>query len=326
MPHDPEWARAERMSLEREASRARLFREMTGRSRITVLIATRNRADELARTLVRLQRLPDVGHIVVVDNASTDRTWNCLRTDFPKVTALRMPSNLGAAGRTIGAMAVNSPYMAFCDDDSWWEEGSLSMAADLFDAHPSLAVIAGQLSLHPTGRPDPLNLAMATGLPRAGNVPGVPVLGFVGCAAIVRRSAFLSAGGFDRRWHIGGEELPLALDLAAAGWQLAYVEEVRAVHCPSQHRDSYMRRRTTARNDAWCAWTRRSIRGGMSRTTELLRSGLGDRAVRQGLLDAVRGAIPMLSERRPVPVRIERQLAHLDAQRRAEDAGKGTLS
>jgi N-acetylglucosaminyl-diphospho-decaprenol L-rhamnosyltransferase len=293
-------------------------------SRIAVVIATRNRADELATTLVRLQQLPEVGEIVVVDNASTDDTWECLRTDFPYVTSLRMPVNLGAAARTVGATAVDAPYVAFCDDDSWWEAGSLSMAADVLDAHPRLAVVAAQLTIHPTGRSDPLNAAMATGLPRAADVPGVPVLGFVACAAIVRRSGFLSAGGFHSRWQIGGEELPLALDLAAAGWQLAYIEDIRAVHNPSQRRDPHARRRTIARNDAWCAWTRRSMRGGLRRTAELLRSGVSDRAVRQGLLDAVRGVIPMLSERRPVPVEVERQLSSLDAQRRRIEGILGT--
>jgi GT2 family glycosyltransferase len=316
---DAESESAERTALQTEASLARLSQWTMACCRITVLIATRNRVEELRGTLLRLQALSDVDQIVVVDNASTDKTWHCLRTEFPHVTSLRMPFNLGAAARTIGAMATNAAYVAFCDDDSWWEEGSLSRAADILDAHPRLAVVAAHLTVHPTGRPDPLNVAMATGLPRVANVPGVPVLGFLGCAVIVRRSAFLSAGGFDPRWHIGGEELPLALDLAAAGWELAYIEDVRAVHCPSRRRDSYTRRRTTARNDAWCAWTRRSMRGGFAQTKELLQSGLRDRAVRQGLLDAVRGAIPMLSERRPVPVGIERQLAALDAHRRRNE-------
>jgi len=32
------------------------------------------------------------------------------------------------------------------------------------------------------------------------------VLGFLACTAIVRRSAFLDAGGFSRMLHLGAEE------------------------------------------------------------------------------------------------------------------------
>jgi N-acetylglucosaminyl-diphospho-decaprenol L-rhamnosyltransferase len=271
---------------------------------------------ELERTLLRLQQLSDNAQIVVVDNGSTDETWNHLVTHFPHVTSLRAAHNVGAAARTIGAMAVDVPYIAFCDDDSWWTEGSLSRAADVLDAYPRLALLAGQLTIHRTGRSDPLNVAMADGLPRVDGTPGVPVLGFLACAAVVRRSAFLSAGGFSDKWHIGGEELPLALDLASAGWQLAYIEEVRAVHDPSHQRDAYTRRRTTTRNDAWCTWSRRSVRGAVSRTVELLHCAWADRAARDGLLDALRGAVPILLARRPVSADIERQLAALDAKRR----------
>ena len=57
--------------------------------------------------------------------------------------------------------------------------------------------------------------------------------GFVACAAVVRRSAFLAAGGFHPRYGIGGEEGRLAMALAAAGWQLRYVPDVVAHHHPA---------------------------------------------------------------------------------------------
>ncbi len=60
-------------------------------------------------------------------------------------------------------------------------------------------------------------------LPVEPDLPGPPVLGFLACAAIVRRKAYLEVGGFDPRMMIGGEEELLAADLASAGWGLAYV-------------------------------------------------------------------------------------------------------
>ena len=39
---------------------------------VTVVVATRDRAGTLVRTLDRLRRLPDRADLIVVDNASTD--------------------------------------------------------------------------------------------------------------------------------------------------------------------------------------------------------------------------------------------------------------
>jgi hypothetical protein len=37
-------------------------------------------------------------------------------------------------GRTLGVRAATTPYVAFSDDDSWWEPGALQSAADLRNA------------------------------------------------------------------------------------------------------------------------------------------------------------------------------------------------
>jgi hypothetical protein len=50
---------------------------------------------------------------------------------------------------------------------------------------------------------------------------GPSVLGFLPCAAVVRRCAFLSTGGLPSRFGSCGEEELVALDLAAAGLGLA---------------------------------------------------------------------------------------------------------
>ncbi|MEV4708894.1 glycosyltransferase [Actinoplanes sp. NPDC049316] len=42
--------------------------------------------------------------------------------------------------RTIGVRRLDTPYVAFCDDDTWWEPGSLRVAAELLDAYPRIGV------------------------------------------------------------------------------------------------------------------------------------------------------------------------------------------
>src|SRR5206468_925126 len=150
------------------------------------------------------------------------------------------------------------PYVALCDDDTRWEPGSLRRAADLFDQYPRLAVLTGRVLVGPGHRLDPTCELMAASpvRPRVA-LPGPALLGFLAGASMVRRSAFLQAGGFERRFFIGGEEELLTLDLLSAGWELAYVDDVVVHHEPSQAgRDTSGRRRVSIRNHLWVAWLR----------------------------------------------------------------------
>jgi GT2 family glycosyltransferase len=248
---------------------------------------------------------------VVVDNASSDATSAVARGAGAEV--VRLQANLGAGARTIGVRETPAPYVALCDDDSWWAPGSLARAADLLDAHPRLAVVAARVLVEPGRGEDPVCTAMADSpLPPAPDLPGRPVLGFVACGAVVRRSAFLEVGGFDSRYGIGGEEELLALDLAAAGWGLAYVPEVVAHHRPSPVRDPAARRRRQLRNALWSAWLRRRLGGTAPATLRALRAAGWDRAARAGVLDALRSLPWVLRERRAVPAHVERAARLLD--------------
>src|SRR5688572_12605339 len=124
--------------------------------RIGVSILTYNRIDEVSRTVKRMLALPEQPRIVVVDNGSTDGTPDLLRRRFPDVRCVEQPGNPGAAGRNAGVAALGTPYVALCDDDTWWEPGSLRRAADLLDQYPRLGLIAGRVVIGSTNRPDPI--------------------------------------------------------------------------------------------------------------------------------------------------------------------------
>ncbi|WP_217913900.1 glycosyltransferase family 2 protein [Miltoncostaea marina] len=277
------------------------------------MVATRDRRDSLGRALDELAALPERPPVVVVDNGSADGTPGMVAERFPGVTLVELGRNAGAAARTRGALAARTPYVAFSDDDSWWAPGALARAAEVLDAHPRLAVVAARVLVGPEGREDPVCAAMAASpLPRRGG-PGPAVLGFVACGAVARRAAYLGVGGFEERFGVGGEEELLAADLAAAGWGLAYVEEVVAHHHPApRDDDGAARRRAQARNALWFAWLRRPARAAVPATARALRAALTDPAARRGLADAAGGLRWALARRRPVDRRVERWLAALD--------------
>ena len=130
------------------------------RDRITVVVLTHNRCDELLRTLAHIQALPEQPAIVVVDNASTDGTTTCLASHrYKDVRLIKAERNLGAAGRNLGVNVVRTPYVAFCDDDTWWEPGALHIAVKLLDEHAQIAVLNANILVGPAARPDPACLA-----------------------------------------------------------------------------------------------------------------------------------------------------------------------
>jgi hypothetical protein len=143
-------------------------------------------------------------------------------------------------------------------------------------------------------------------------LPGRPLLGFLAGASMVRRSAFLAAGGFDPRLFLGGEEKLLAVDLAAAGWALAYVADVTVHHHPSAHRDVGARRRLLVRNALWFAWLRRRDAVALRETRDVARAARTDPVVHDGLADALAGLRWVLHDRRVLPPAVEAALSLLD--------------
>jgi GT2 family glycosyltransferase len=277
--------------------------------RVAVVMITHNRVGEVLRSLDRLIRLPERPRIVVVDNGSSDGTAELIRICCPGVQVVGLRRNQGAAARTTGARLVDSPYVAFSDDDSWWAPGALSRAVELFDRHPRLAVLAARVLVGPEERLDPVCAEMAhSPLGQAADLPGPSVLGFIACGAVVRRSAFLEVGGFDARLGVGGEEELLSVDLAAGGWGLAYVDEVVAHHHPSPSRDPLGRRRVQVRNALWSAWLRRPLGGAARQTAQLAALAVHQRGASSGLFLAVLGLPWVLRERRPVPRELEAAL------------------
>jgi GT2 family glycosyltransferase len=282
-------------------------------SAITIVVATRNRKDDLLRSLPRHE-----APVLLVDNGSTDDSVAAVRAAFPRLEIIELPRNVGAVARNIGVQRARTPLVAFADDDSWWAPGALARAAEAFLAHPRLAVLAGRVLVGPAERLDPLSAAMAAApLGRHPDGAGPDVLGFAACGAVVRRSAFLQVGGFDPVVRFPGEEERVALDLAERGWQLSYVEDVVAHHHPSARRDATdARQRRIVRSALLTACMRRPWPTVLDRARADWRAGGARRA-------GVRASIPSLPaallRRRPVSRATEDKLRLL-----AEQARTGT--
>jgi GT2 family glycosyltransferase len=271
---------------------------MSGIGQVSIVVITRDRWPDLQQSLPRHE-----APVVLVDNGSMDGTPDLVRAHFPHVEVIALKENRGAVARNIGVHHARTPYVAFSDDDSWWSAGALSEAVGAFTAHPRLGLLAGRVLVGLEEREDPIcDLMSQSPLREESDLPGPSVLGFLACGAVVRRAAFLAAGGFDEVVFFTGEEERLALDLATLGWGLSYVSEVVAHHHPSLVRDPSQRQALAGRNRLLTLVLRRPWRVVGAEVAACLHGGPAGRA-------ALRQALPRLPralrQRRVVPPHVE---------------------
>jgi GT2 family glycosyltransferase len=286
-------------------------------ARFVVVVITRNRRVELLRSLGMLASLPERPQILVGDNGSTDGTCEAAASRFPQVRLFYSEQNLGAVARNDIVGRVCTPYVAFCDDDMWWDPGALSVAADTLDAHEGLASVTGRIMVEPGGADDPIVAELSESpVPAPDWLPGPALLGILAGASMLRISAFWEVGGFSPRLWLGGEEELLTMDLAAHGWWMCYRHDVVVHHAASLIRDSRERRRLGIRNTLWTTWLRRPLPSALRRTRAIIASLPRDLTSARALAQAVAGLPWVLRERHAVPPEVEYGLRLLEEPQR----------
>lgn len=289
--------------------------------RVTVVVITRNRREELLRTLSLLAALPERPAVIVVDNGSADGTSAAVRRAHPDMALIAARRNLGAVGRNLALRRVTTRYVAFCDDDTWWEPGSLGLAADALDQHPDVASVTARIVVQPGGTDDPIVAELADSpVPGRPGLPGPVLMSILAGASMVRCDAFREVGGFSPRLWLGGEEELLAADLAARGYVLCYLPAATLHHQASTLRDPARRRWLGIRNTLWFTWLRRPPGAALRRTAELAASVPRD-LVSVSAFCAAAGGLPwVLRERQPLPPSVEASIRLLDEPRRQSTA------
>jgi GT2 family glycosyltransferase len=229
--------------------------------------------------------------------------------------------NLGAVARNLAVRRVTTPYVAFCDDDTWWEPGSIGRAADALDAHPDVAVVTARIVVEPDGTDDPIVPELAgSPVPGRPGLPGPALMSFLAGASVLRTGPFRAAGGFSPRLWLGGEEELLAADLVSSGHVLCYLADAVVHHQASLLRDPSRRRWLGIRNTLWFTWLRRPPAAALRRTAELARTVPPDRTSAAAFAAAAAGLPGVLRERRPVPPHVESWIRLLEEPRRTSAA------
>ena len=208
-------------------------------SELSVVIPTFDRPELLRETLGALAKqslAPD--EVVVVDNGTVPAS---LGEDASLPFALRYFRIAARAGvaqaRNFGAQHAQGAYVAFLDDDDFWNPDYVERLRRIIrERKPAPAMIVGSVDHLDTRSSAPDRHFYRF----AGNDPGLEPCfyfnpGYLGSCLTVERSVFLQLGGFDAAFQTG-EDKELAMRYMAAGRPIVYdagLVAVNRVHGPT---------------------------------------------------------------------------------------------
>jgi len=220
---------------------------MSARPRVTIMIATRNRVTELVKTLESCRALTGPPReILVVDDTSSDGTFDSVRARFPEVNIVRNDVNKGSiASRNDILRRATGDYVIGLDDDSRFVDAdALERIVARMDRETDLGIISCQAigpefpeTLQPEGR--------ATGEWHTSS--------FAFCAVVIRRSMLERTGLLPEFFYHSYEEPDLALRAWDAGYRVLQWNEIVIYHeFSGQNRNERRNHQRHARNEA-CA-------------------------------------------------------------------------
>lgn len=218
---------------------------------VTFMIATRNRASELEKTLASCfdQDWPSV-EVVVVDDASTDGTSDMVRARFPQAVLVRHETNKGSiASRNVVLRRAAGKYVVGLDDDSRFiNRGDCRRVVERMEAEPDLGIISFQA----VGPENPASLT-----------PGGRQRGewhcssFAACGVAIRRSILAATGLLPEFFYHAYEEPDLCLRTWDVGFRVLQWNEIVVYHeFSGLNRNEQRTHRRHARNEACSTWMR----------------------------------------------------------------------
>jgi GT2 family glycosyltransferase len=221
-----------------------------GTARVTVVIVNFNGGANVVRCLESLaaQTVPPE-RILLVDNASSDGSLAACRELVAgggplagRTTIDALPDNVGfAAGSNRGLAAADTEFVALLNPDAFPEPGWLAALVAAAQAHPESAAFGSRQML--AGRPGVLDgigdrwhvsgLAWREGHGRPlhpSDLEAREIFSPCAAAALYRRAAIVSVGGFDEDYFCFGEDVDLGFRLRLAGHSARSVPDAVVEH------------------------------------------------------------------------------------------------
>ena len=233
---------------------------------ISVIIANLNGKAYLPACLESLwaQTFRDF-EVILVDNGSTDGSFELVKKDYPWVKVIALKTNTGfARGNNIGFESCSSEFVATLNNDTIAEAGWLQALYEAVKDNSDTGMVASKIYLGKEGReldsvgmllyPDGMSRQCGHGEEDHGQFDGIKeVLIPSACAALYRREMLRQIGYFDEDFFSYCEDVDLGLRGRLAGWKavLAPGATVRHLYSRTSGRYSEFKAFHVERNHFW---------------------------------------------------------------------------
>ncbi len=239
---------------------------------VTVIVLVTSELTSLARCLRSVHEFTSADaayEVIIVANGTDAARLQAIR-QRDDLTLIHSPVNLGfAGGCNLATRFARGARLVFLNDDVVVTPGWLEGLTGAMDEDERVAVVGSKV-LMPDGRLQEAgsvlwNDGSTSGVGRGDDPDAVPYqrrrpVDYVSfCSAMVRRTAWDNAGGFDERYFPAYyEDADLCLSLQARGWAVIY-EPTSVVHheqggsASRDYRDFLSRRNQRAFADKWAA-------------------------------------------------------------------------
>ena len=220
--------------------------------------------------------------IIVVDNNSTDRSFEGLAEKYPEVRFKLLTSNNGfGAGSNIGFALSRGRFVCFLNPDTVFVENSLPNGVEFLQNHDKVGILSfkmvdqesrpqfgfGMLPgvwneiLYTTGLEMPVRRKVQHsrfGLHLAEGKP-FRVDWVAGACMLVRRSMLEQVGGFDERFFLFHEDIDLCARCGESGWETYYLPTTSVVHSAGHSTRRNLRLLITSRYHSKLLYARKHL-------------------------------------------------------------------
>lgn len=215
---------------------------------VSIVIPVKDRAADLRNCLTSLQQLDypqDRLEVIVVDDGSTDETPQVAKELGAVLVTSGAVGGGPALARNQGAATASGEILAFIDSDCAAAEDWLSDLLPAF-SDEKLAAAGGWVDgMHHGSALDRYEAVMSSlnlGRRELTGGAGGDTFYLPSCNLLMRKQAFVEAGGFCADLHVG-EDVDLTWRLRDAGWQIQYLPAGTVYHAHRSKTWPFMKRR-----------------------------------------------------------------------------------
>lgn len=221
--------------------------------KLSIIIVNYNVTDYLRACLLSIERyIQNIAYeVVVVDNCSTDTSWQDLKAEFPKVKFIALSKNLGFSGGNNRAIShAQGEYILLLNPDTEFQSFGFEKLISFAESKSDFGSLGVRMydytgSFLPESKrsvPDMINSFKKLFLPYRNKkvkdyyrndleetaIAEVEIM--TGAFLLMKKQVYLQIGGLDERYFMYGEDIDLCYTLLQNGFVNYYYGAFSILH------------------------------------------------------------------------------------------------